>query len=259
MTKKVTAATVVAGPPAGRGGDRGAGPRRKTLLTVRGRGFGRRRNRGRCESPRSRGRRRRGVRPSRRGTPRRPRRRGPSSARRAARPVPAPRADARGRTRRRWPADRKRAGTSASAVRPNAASGRADAAFVAAVQAGPERDVLRHGQQRLHGVEVADVTERAVPRLAVVAHLPPAPGERSRGPRREPGEQAQEARLAAAVGAAQHQRAALADAEVETGEHQPLAALASQSVAGQLGDVRRSDRPHGQSGRTMSNTVSTRA
>ena len=106
-------------------------------------------------------------------------------------------------SRRRCPADSQRHGQSAMPSRAKAASARsstADPRPASAAQRRPEDQRLARGQGRLHRVVMADVVEpRVMRRRGRAATGAPPQESRPGGGREQPGDEAQQARLAAAV------------------------------------------------------------
>ena len=152
-------------------------------------------------------------------------------------------------SRRRWPADRNRAGRSASAARPNSSSAgpisprpgrkrrqaeqferRADFA-PARAEGCPETQILGHRERQLHRVEMTHEMKPCRMRVAVLRDVGALPFDATGNRREEPGHDPQQARLAAAVGAGQHQGFAGSEREVEFGEHPAVAANAGQRAA----------------------------
>ncbi len=105
----------------------------------------------------------------------------------------------------------------------------------AAAHPGPECQRLGHGQRRLQRIGMTDeMKPRAVPRRVLGNRLA-VPRELSFRGRRQPRHEAQEARLAASVGAGKDKRAGWRHGKVESRKHHPLAAPASQAAAGETG------------------------
>jgi hypothetical protein len=104
-----------------------------------------------------------------------------------------------------------------------------------AVQLLPQREVLQHGQRRLHRVLMAEIAQAAAVGIEVERHRLIVPGLRAHGRHEQAGHAAQQARLAAAVWPAQQQGRAGGDAERESAEDETLAAPTRQVVAGEEG------------------------
>ena len=133
--------------------------------------------------------------------------------------------------RRRWPAESRRQGQSASGARRKWVERRARRA--AAAHAGPEGERLADRQHALQRVVMADEMESPAMRRRVVGDRDALPGDDTRLGPREPGQEAQEARLAAAVGAGQHESAVGRERKGKPGEDQPLASPAGDIRADQ--------------------------
>jgi hypothetical protein len=100
-----------------------------------------------------------------------------------------------------------------------------------AVQPGEELQRFQNGQVVLQGVGMRQVAQAAVIGRTGLAQRHAVPGDRTFGGRRQAGQQAQQAGLAAAIGPAQPDDLAALEREVEPAEKQPVAA-ATGKLAG---------------------------
>ena len=86
---------------------------------------------------------------------------------------------------------------------------------------------------------MAEIVQGAPVCRRVPLHRRAVPYEAARCWGKQGRDQAQKAGFAAAVGASQHQRATRPEPEIETGEHQPLAAPAGEVLADQVACLRK--------------------
>ena len=92
-----------------------------------------------------------------------------------------------------------------------------------------EDEVLHHREVALQPLEMAEPGQPPPPGLGVEADVGALPGDRAGMRRRQPGQCAQQAGLAAAVAPGQRQELAFAQGEGKTVEYQPAAAAARQA------------------------------
>jgi hypothetical protein len=101
--------------------------------------------------------------------------------------------------------------------------------------AAPESEVLRRGQSGLQGIEMAEEGQAPAMVLRLLGDRRTGPEKLAPDGTQQPRHQAQQARLAAAVGTAQQEHAAGSEVEIEMLEDEPLAPPAEQVAAGEGG------------------------
>ncbi len=120
-------------------------------------------------------------------------------------------------------------------LKPEGGKRAVETSAVLAKKLRPKGEVLAHAEARLHRVQMADIVAKLrqaqVGRSAVEAQ---APG----GKRQQPGDLAQQAGLAGAVGPAHQQSFPGSERETQAIEDGPAAALAAQVVCGEADPMR---------------------
>src|SRR6202040_1501762 len=91
-------------------------------------------------------------------------------------------------------------------------------------------------------IEMADIVDQRPIARWVAGHRHTVPRQTAGGRGEQGSQQAQQARFAAAVGAAQDQRATGRETAIEPLEHQPLAAATGEGLAGEISRGREGQR-----------------
>ena len=113
--------------------------------------------------------------------------------------------------------------------------GAAGFAIAMAVQAGQELQRFQHREIVLQRIGMREVAQRAAPGGAGLPQRHLTPGDGALGRRRQAGQQAQQAGLAAAVGAAQPDDLAGTELEIQPTEKQPVAAATGKTAGRERG------------------------